>query len=64
MGHIVKYIMGNDNISPKYSEWTIECNSDGKVHIHLENIRMDLSIEAYNQFHDLIKQAYDKQKKN
>ena len=60
MGHIVKYLMGDENINPKYSKWTIEQNADRKIHIHLENIRMDLSITAYNQFHDAIKLAHEK----
>jgi hypothetical protein len=57
MGHIVKYLMGDESINPKYSKWTIEQNADGKVHIHLKNIRVDLSIAAYNQFYDKIQEA-------
>ena len=62
MGHIIKFIMGEGQeiAEPKYQKWTIEQNSDGKIHIHLKNIRMDLTIEEYNQFHDVIKAAHDK----
>ena len=60
MGYIVKHIMGEgqETTEPKYQKWTIEVNSDGKIHIHLNNIRMDLTIEEYNQFHDIIKVAH------
>jgi hypothetical protein len=66
MGHIIKHIMGEgqEKAEPKYQKWTIEVNSDGKVHIHLNNIRMDLTIEEYNQFHDVIKVAHDRLFKN
>ena len=61
MGHIVKYIMGENpkRKDPKYDEWTIEKNADGKIHIHLRGMRMDLTIAAYNQFYDVIKTAHD-----
>lgn len=58
MGHIIKYIMGNESVNPKYSEWTIEQNADDKVHIHLNNIRIDLTKTAYNQLYDVVKQAH------
>jgi|TARA_Y100000310_G_C20595340_1_gene770220 hypothetical protein len=60
MGHIVKYLMGDESINPKYSEWTIEKNADGKIHIHLKNLRMDLSKAAYNEFYDTVKSAHEK----
>jgi hypothetical protein len=61
MGKVIKYIMGEDSsIYPKYEEWTIEENACGKVHIHLKNIRIDLTISAYNKFYDAIKIAHDK----
>ena len=66
MGYIVKHIMGEGQevAEPKYQEWAIEVNSDGKIHIHLNNIRLDLTLEEYNQFHDIIKAAHDKLFKN
>ena len=62
MGHIVKHIMGEgqEEATPKYQKWTIELNSDGKIHIHLNNIGMDLTVPEYNQFHDIIKASHDK----
>tara|TARA_Y100000310_G_scaffold342937_1_gene448344 strand:- start:761 stop:955 length:195 start_codon:yes stop_codon:yes gene_type:complete len=58
MGHVVKYIMGEKRNHPKYEEWTIEKNSDGKIHLHLKNVRIDMTIKAYNQFHNILKRAY------
>jgi hypothetical protein len=52
--------MGDENVNPKYSKWVIEQNADGKIHIHLKNLRMDLSKTAYNQFYDAVKLAHDK----
>ena len=60
MGHVVKYIMGEKKNHPKYEDWTIEQNADGKVHIHLKNMRMDLTLRAYNQFYEIIKLAHEK----
>ena len=59
MGHVVKYIMGEKRSHPKYEEWTIEQNADGKIHLHLKNIRIDMTTDAYNQFHDVVKRAYN-----
>ena len=55
MGKVVKYIIGEASTHPKYDSWVIEQNADGKVHFHLKNIRMDLTLNAYNQFYDIIK---------
>ena len=64
MGKVVKYIMGEDRPHPKYETFTIEQNADDKVHFHLKNMRMDLTIKAYNQFYDIIKEANDKLRKS
>ena len=60
MGKVIKKIMGDDKPHPKYETWTIEQNADGKVHFHLKNIRMDLTLKAYNQFYDVIKTVNDR----
>ena len=60
MGKVIKKIMGYDKSHPKYETWTIEQNADGKVHFHLKNMRMDLTLKAYNQFFDIIKTVNDK----
>jgi hypothetical protein len=63
MGHVVKFIMGapqEEKSDVKYEKWTIEENSDGRVHIHLKNTRMDLKIAVYNQFYDVIREAHEK----
>ena len=42
----------------------IEQNADGKVHFHLKNMRMDLTLKAYNQFYDMIKTVNDRLKQS
>ena len=64
MGKVIKKIMGYDKSHPKYETWTIEQNADGKVHFHLKNIRMDLTLKAYNQFYDVIKTVNDRLKQS
>ena len=64
MGKVIKKIMGYDKSHPKYETWTIEQNADGKVHFHLKNMRMDLTLKAYNQFYDMIKTVNDRLKQN
>jgi len=62
MGVIQRYLMGEDRPHPKYEEWVIEQNADKRVHIHLKNIRVDMTFDAYNQLHDGIKHAYENSK--
>ena len=64
MGKVIKKIMGYDKSHPKYETWTIEQNADGKVHFHLKNMRMDLTLKAYNQFYDMIKTVNDRLKQS
>ena len=64
MGKVIKNIMGEDKSHPRYETWTIEQNADGKVHFHLKNMRMDLTLKAYNQFYDIIKTVNDRLKQN
>ena len=64
MGNVIKNIMGEDKSHPRYETWTIEQNADGKVHFHLKNIRMDLTLKAYNQFYDIIKTVNDRLKQS
>jgi hypothetical protein len=59
MGEIKKRILGNVNDTPDYDDWIIEYNADRKIHMHLKNIRMDLTVKTYNQFYDMVKQIYD-----
>ena len=56
--------MGDDKSHPKYDSWIVEQNADGKVHFHLKNMRMDLTLKAYNQFYDIIKTVNDRLKQN
>ena len=64
MGKVIKKILGDDKSHTKYDSWVIEQNADGKVHFHLKNIRMDLTLKAYNQFYDIIKTVNDRHKQN
>ena len=64
MGKVIKKILGYDKSHPKYETWTIEQNADGKVHFHLKNMRMDLTLKAYNQFYDIIKTVNDRLKQS
>ena len=64
MGKVIKKIMGDDKSHPKYDSWAIEQNADGKVHFHLKNMRMDLTLKAYNQFYDMIKTVNDRLKQS
>ena len=64
MGKVIKKIMGYDKSHPKYETWTIEQNADGKVHFHLKNMRMDLTLKAYNQFYDVMKTVNDRLKQS
>ena len=64
MGKVIKKIMGYDKSHPKYETWTIEQNADGKVHFHLKNMRMDLTLKAYNQFYDVMKIVNDRLKQS
>ena len=64
MGKVIKKIMGDDKSHSKSDSWVIEQNADGKVHFHLKNIRMDLTLKAYNQFYDIIKTVNDRLKQN
>ena len=62
MGFVEKKRIGDVSKDPTYEELTIEYNSDGKIHIHLGNIRLDMRIEAYNVFREAILSARDKLK--
>ena len=64
MGKVIKKIMCDDKSHPKYDSWVIEQNADGKVHIHLKNIRMDLTLKTYNQFYDIIKTVNERLDQN
>ena len=64
MGKVIKKIMGDYKSHPKYDSLVIEQNADGKVHIHLKNIRMELTLKTYNQFYDIIKTVNDRLDQN
>ncbi len=64
MGKVIKKILGDDKSDTKYDSWVIEQNADGKVHFHLKNMRMDLTLKAYNQFYDIIKTVNDRLKQS
>lgn len=54
MGHITKKILNDVEQDPDYTSLTIEDNSNGMVHIHLQNIRLDLDHDSYNAMYDAI----------
>jgi len=59
MGHITKKILNDVEQDPDYNKLTIEDNSNGMVHIHLKNIRLDLDHESYNKLYDQIAASID-----
>ena len=59
MGHITKKILNDVDQDPDYNSLTIEDNSNGMVHIHLKNIRLDLDYESYNKLYDQIAGSID-----
>jgi len=59
MGRVVKVILNDAEKDPLYENLTIELNADEMVHIHLKNIRLDMTKNAYNNFYDGIKEAYE-----
>ena len=63
MGHIIKKILGDVDKDPNYENLIIEDNEDGKIHIHLKNIRMDLTREDFNVLKKAIFEAHEKMKK-
>lgn len=65
MGAITKKIVGNHHEDPEFKEFTMEDNADGKVHVHMGYIRLDMRRADYNLFqdgmiraHDMLKQRY------
>jgi len=59
MGHIVKKIIGDVDTDPGYEKLIVEDNSNGMVHVHLKNLRLDLDHETYNALHDAIASSID-----
>ena len=62
MGHIIKKILGDVEKDPKYENMIIEDNSDGKIHIHVKNIRLDLTREDFAKLKSAILEAHEKMK--
>ena len=62
MGHIVKKILGDVDQDPTYENMTIEDNSDGKVHIHVKNVRLDLTRQDFKTLKTAILEAHEKMK--
>lgn len=62
MGHIIKKILGNVDDDPLYENMIIEENSDGKVHIHVKNVRLDLTLGDFAVLKSAILQAHEKMK--
>ena len=58
MGEIVHKIVGDVEKDAEYQNLTIELNADRKVHIHLKNLRIDLTVADYNKLYDAVCQAY------
>jgi Cu2+-containing amine oxidase len=59
MGHITKKILNDVGKDPNYNKLTIEDNSNGMVHIHLKNIRLDLDHDSYNKLYNQIAGSID-----
>lgn len=59
MGEITKKIFGDVELDPTYQRLTIEDNENGKVHIHIKNLRLDLTRDAYNQLLQAVGKAYE-----
>ena len=62
MGHIIKKILGDVEKDPEYNNLTIEDNSDGKVHIHIKNVRLDLTRADFATLKAAILEAHEKMK--
>ena len=62
MGHIVKKILGDVEKDPAYESMIIEENSDGKVHIHVKNVRLDLTLSDFATLKSAILEAHEKMK--
>lgn len=62
MGVVTKKILGDHELDPDYNKFTIEDNKGKKVHMHIKNLRLDLSHDAYNQLYDACVEAMDKLK--
>ena len=62
MGFVTKKILGDFSQDPTYENLTIEDNSDGKVHVHIKGIRIDMRKEAYNEFRAMVLLAREKLK--
>jgi hypothetical protein len=63
MGFVIQKILGDFSQDPRYDNLTIENNSDGKVHIHIKGVRLDMRKEAYNKLRETVLIARDKLKK-
>lgn len=63
MGEVVKRIIGDNRKDPGYERLTVEHNADGMVHVHLRNIRMDITSSAYNSLRKSISETWTKVKK-
>lgn len=59
MGQVIKQIVGDCTIDSKYTKFTIEDNADRKVHIHMGNLRLDLTRDDYNIFYDGMLELYE-----
>tara|TARA_R100000234_G_scaffold116321_1_gene93236 strand:- start:206 stop:415 length:210 start_codon:yes stop_codon:yes gene_type:complete len=62
MGHIVKKIFRDVDSDPEYENMIIEDNDDGKIHIHVKNIRLDLTRGDFGVLKKAILEAHDKMK--
>ena len=63
MGVVTKKILGDHEQDPTYEKLTIEDNKTKLVHVHIKNIRLDLTHKAYNSVYDACVQAMDNLKK-
>jgi len=63
MGHIIKKILGDVEEDPTYEKMIIEDNSDGKVHIHVKNVRLDLTRDEFRILKNAILESHEKMKK-
>ena len=62
MGHIVKKIFRDVEKDPEYEKMIIEDNDDGKIHIHVKNVRLDLTRQDFQILKKAILEAHKKMK--
>jgi hypothetical protein len=60
MGVVTKKILGDHKKDPLYESFTIEDNKNNIVHMHIKNVRLDLTHDAYNSLYNGLVEAMEK----